>query len=130
MFSQRSSGKSESRNKLGKWGESIAALHLESRGFEILERNWRCSRGEIDLVARVGETLVFVEVKTRRGRAMGMPEQGLTPYKSRRLLELAQLYLSHHDLDVSWRIDLVAVELDGSGTLLRCEHIPDAVLGW
>lgn len=130
MFSQRSSGKSESRIKLGKWGESIAALHLESRGFEILERNWRCSRGEIDLVARVGETLVFVEVKTRRGRAMGMPEQGLTPYKSRRLLELAQLYLSHHDLDVSWRIDLVAVELDGSGTLLRCEHIPDAVLGW
>jgi putative endonuclease len=95
-----------------------------------LERNWRCGQGEIDLVAKAGETVVFVEVKTRRGRAMGVPEEGLTAYKSRKLLELGQLYVSHHNPDVSWRVDLVAVELDVNGDLLRCEHIPDAVLGW
>jgi len=130
VSSHHRSGPKASRRELGNWGESIAAIHLESRGFEILERNWRCRRGEIDLVARAGETIVFVEVKTRRGRGMGTPEQGLTPYKSRKLLELGELYLSSHDLDVSWRVDLVAVELDVNGTLLRCEHIPDAVLGW
>jgi len=120
------------RKKLGQWGESVAAHHLEAKGYEIVARNWRCRQGEIDLVARtgVGAELVFVEVKTRRGRTMGLPEEALTPHKSRKLLELGQLYLAAHELDVDWRVDLVAVELDTSGKLLRCEHIPNAVLGW
>ena len=71
-----------------------------------------------------------MEVKTRRGRDSGAPEEALTPRKSRRLLQLGQLYVAEHDLDVDWRIDLVAVELDKQGKLLRCEHIPNAVLGW
>lgn len=122
---------SDARKKLGAWGEDLAAKQLKANGYKILERNWRCARGEIDIVARAGQTLVFVEVKTRRGRSMGAPEAGLTPYKASKLLQLGEIYVQEHRLtETYWRIDLVAVELDGSGKLLRCEHIPNAVLGW
>lgn len=121
----------DGRKQLGFWGESVAATHLESKGYRILQRNWRTARGEIDLIALAGDVLVFVEVKTRRGLKSGTPEEGVTPQKARRLLELGQAYLYENGLDdVEWRVDLVAVELDGHGKLLRCEHIPNAVLGW
>lgn len=121
---------SDSRKKLGEWGESLAAQHLEAKGYEIVARNWRTGQGEIDLVVRGGQELIFVEVKTRRGIDMGSPEEGLTRRKGDKLMLLAQQYVAQHDLDVDWRIDLVAVELDSTGKLLRCEHIPNAVLGW
>lgn len=122
---------SGARKRLGAWGESLAASHLESQGYTILERNWRCARGEIDLVAEDGALLIFVEVKTRRGRAMGAPEEGLTARKGQKLLDLAQIYLYENEIDDrTWRIDLVAVELTRQGKLLRCEHIPNAVRGW
>ena len=130
MGNGRPSVPANARKKLGQWGESVAARHLEAKGYEIIARNWRCRQGEIDLVAQAGEELVFVEVKTRRGRDMGTPEEALTPHKSRKLLQLGQLYVAAHDPDADWRIDLVAVELDKMGKLLRCEHIPNAVLGW
>ncbi len=120
----------DSRKKLGKWGESLAAQHLESKGYKILERNWRIGRGEIDLIIKGGQELIFVEVKTRRGTKMGFPEEGLTQRKAEKLMTLAQQYIAQNDLDVDWRIDLVAIELDNTGKLLRCEHIPNAVLGW
>ncbi len=126
-----SGNEGDGRKKLGSWGESVAATHLESKGYRIVQRNWRCARGEIDLIAQTGDVLVFVEVKTRRGRGSGTPEEGVTPQKARRLLDLGQAYLYESDLDnVEWRVDLVAVELDGRGKLLRCEHIPNAVMGW
>jgi len=118
------------RQKLGRWGESLAATHLEAKGYQIVERNWRCQHGEVDLVARAGAEWVFVEVKTRRGRDMGAPEEALTAAKQKKLLAVAEEYTLEHGLDVDWRIDLVAVELDKSGKLLRCDHIPNAVLGW
>lgn len=120
----------DSRKKLGQWGEALAAQHLEAEGYVVLERNWRCRKGEIDLVVRTGRELVFVEVKTRRGRKMGTPEEGITRRKADNLLLLAQLYLAEKELEADWRIDLVAVELDKTGKLLRCDHIPNAVLGW
>lgn len=121
----------DARQKLGRWGEGVAATHLEAAGLTIVERNWRCARGEIDLVAREDDTLVFVEVKTRRGRSLGLPEEALTPAKAQRLVMLAEMYLADHELpDISWRIDLVAVELDLAGTLLRCEHTRQATPGW
>lgn len=118
------------RKRLGAWGESVAAHHLEAKGYEMIGRNWRCARGEIDLIARAGQSVRFVEVKTRRGRAFGAPEEALTPAKQKKLLEVAQHYLAEHDLDVDWQIDMVVVELDKSGKLLRCEHVPNVVLGW
>lgn len=122
---------SHHRQRLGRWGEQVAATQLEAEGYAILERNWRGDAGEVDLVARHGETIVFVEVKTRRGRGYGAPEQALTARKAERLQQLGIQYIIDHDLDGSaWRIDLVAVELDSQGKMLRCEHIPNAVLGW
>lgn len=122
---------SGSRQRLGRWGEGLAATHLESAGYTIVERNWRCAGGEIDLVARDQDEVVFVEVKTRRGRDFGAPEEALTPRKAEKLLQLGQRYVYEHALeDVNWRIDLVAVELDAGGRLLRCDHIPNAVRGW
>lgn len=130
----------DGRKQLGAWGEKVAATYLEAQGLRILQRNWRTAskgnatggpRGEIDLVAQAGAVLVFVEVKTRRSQNSGTPEEGVTPQKARQLLNLGQQYLLEHNLvDVEWRVDLVAVELDNHGKLLRCEHIPNAVLGW
>lgn len=115
---------------MGRWGEKVAAIHLEAKGYEIVDRNWRCPQGEIDLIGRAGSELIFIEVKTRYGREMGYPEEGLTQAKGKKLVELAQLYLANNEMEVDWRIDLVAVELDESGKLIRCEHIPNAILGW
>lgn len=131
MTTRKEDGRSTQRKKLGDWGEKVAAIQLEADGYQIVARNWRCAQGEIDLIAQAKEDLlIFVEVKTRRGRSMGAPEEALTNHKSRKLIQLAEIYLGEHELDVDWRIDLVAVELDKSGKLLRCEHIPNAVLGW
>lgn len=119
------------RKRLGNWGEGVAAAHLESLGYTILARNWRGAGGEIDLVARTGEVVVIVEVKTRRGAAHGLPEEALTPRKSAKLLQLGAAYVAGHcPEDTPWRIDLIAVELDSSGKLLRCNHIEHAVMGW
>lgn len=119
------------RRRLGQWGENVAAIQLEAGGYTIIARNWRCRGGEIDLIARDGETVVFVEVKTRRGRDFGAPEEALTPHKAQKLLQLGQQYIVDNDLeDMNWRIDLVAVELDEGGRMLRCDHIPNAVMDW
>jgi putative endonuclease len=120
----------QSRKRLGAWGESVAAHRLEAEGYRIVDRNWRCAQGEIDLIAQTGAELVFVEVKTRKGKESGSPEEALTPTKQKKLMQLAQIYVEEQNLDVDWRIDLVAIELDNSGKLLRCDHIPNAVLGW
>ncbi|MCO5184911.1 MAG: YraN family protein [Anaerolineae bacterium] len=114
--------------KLGAWGESVAATHLEAHGYTIVARNWRCPVGEIDLVAQKGALLAFVEVKTRRG---GNPEDQITPRKAQKLLETAQTYLLENNLDdIDFSIDVIAVALDRSGKLLRCDHYPNAVTAW
>jgi putative endonuclease len=108
------------RQSLGRRGEDLACTLLAEQGYEIVERNWRCARGEIDIVAREGACWAFVEVKARRGHRTEYPEDGLTAAKLTRLVELAQLYLGEHALDaVSWRIDLAAVEWDDGRGLAR-----------
>ena len=99
------------KQKLGQRGEDIAAAHLrEEQGYQILARNWRCPAGELDIVAREGETLAFVEVRARRGDRYGTPEESITPAKQAKLVELAQTYLQENDLsDENWRIDVVAL---------------------
>lgn len=116
--------------QLGAWGENVAATHLQAKGYEIIAKNWRSALGEIDIIARWRDCYSFIEVKTRRGSGMGSPEEALTQAKSQKLLALAQQYLADHELDVDWQIDLVAVELDSTGKLIRCEHLPNVILGW
>lgn len=119
------------RRQLGDWGERVAALHLEGQGCTIVDRNWRCREGELDLVARSGDLWLFVEVRTRRGRAMGTPEESLLRGKAQQVLQMAQHYLYEHGLeDVEWRADLIAVELDENGRLLRVEQIENIAPPW
>lgn len=118
------------RLNLGRRGEALAAEALAARGYTLVERNYRCSAGELDLVARQGAAWVFVEVRTRRGRGFGTPEESITPRKRRHLIAAAQAYLNEHALgEVPWRIDFVAVEFSTGGELLRVEIIENAVTG-
>ncbi|HQJ35005.1 MAG TPA: YraN family protein, partial [Rhodoglobus sp.] len=84
------------KDALGRRGEEIAARYLASRGLAIVERNWRCPQGEIDLIARDGGELVFVEVKTRSSVAYGHPLESITPVKLARLRRLAAAWCDAH----------------------------------
>lgn len=120
----------KARQNLGRLGEELAAQHLASHGYEILERNYRCPIGELDIVARDKECIVVVEVRTRRGREYGTPEDSVTTAKQKKLIEVASAYLQEkYPPDVDWRIDVVAIEMTRNGHILRLEIIRDAVRG-
>ncbi|MBF0482518.1 MAG: YraN family protein [Desulfovibrionaceae bacterium] len=107
----------------GERGEAAAEAELLRRGYAVVERNWRCRGGEIDLVCRQGATLVFVEVKTRDARGRQMPVEALSPTKKSRLLTAASRYLSEKNLwDRPCRFDLAAVTADGEGMSVRVER--------
>ena len=109
----------------------MAATHLEARGYQIIERNWRCVVGEVDLIAKKDEHWAFVEVKTRKNQPEGAPEMAITKRKGERLWAISAEYLSQKEIeDPSMSIDLVAVELNAKGLVTRIEHIPDMVWGW
>jgi len=117
------------RKNLGTSGERVAALALEQRGYTILARNYRTRAGEMDLIARDADGLAFIEVRTRRGNVRGTPEESLTPRKRARLGAVAQEFLQTHPeyAEWTWRIDLVAIELDCAGRLARLDIIKNAV---
>jgi putative endonuclease len=111
------------RHELGRFGESYAARHLVEHGMVLLDRNWRCDAGEIDLVLRDGRVLVVCEVKTRSSVAYGSPLEAVTEAKAARLRRLAARWLAEHRLrpdDV--RIDLVGV-LALPGRTPRVDHV-------
>ena len=120
----------DSRKKLGGLGEQLAVEKLQRRGYEILARNWRCPYGEIDIIARHQNALIIVEVKTRRGRYAGTPEQGVDDRKQAKLCRLAQHYAESVGWEGDVRIDVVGVELSPAGKLLRISHWPGAVECW
>jgi putative endonuclease len=121
----RESAVNDKRVSLGRWGEDLAIAELVHRGYEIVARNWRCQVGEVDIVARRDATVHFFEVRTRRGREFGTPEESLTPAKQQRMIDVALTYLAEHEPDdvhgADWRVGLVAVEMDRAGRLLRLE---------
>lgn len=100
----------DSRRSLGDQGEDLAAAALKKQGYKILARNYRTPLGEIDLVARHGGALVFIEVKTRRSRRFGSPQEAVHPAKQERLRNLAEYYLSQKGLgEVAVRFDVVGI---------------------
>jgi len=117
------------KKRLGKMGEELAARYLRERGYTIRERNWICPEGEMDIIAEEGNELVFVEVRTRRGRDFGTPEESITRRKRAKLIKVAEVYLQEHEWHGDWRIDFVAVEFTRSGKLLRVELIENAIVG-
>jgi putative endonuclease len=100
-----------SKQALGRYGESVAARHLvQVQGMALIDRNWRCGRGEIDLVLRDGAVLVICEVKTRTGVGCGTPHEAVDDTKRDRLQDLARLWMQAHDVSCDdVRVDLVAV---------------------
>jgi putative endonuclease len=116
------------RQDVGARGEKLAADYLKKRGYKIIQRNFRCREGEIDIIAQKGECLVFVEVRTKKNTAFGTPEESVTLSKREKLISLADAYLQAYDKPPqSWRIDVVAVELGPNNKVLRLEHIENAV---
>jgi putative endonuclease len=108
------------RAALGTRGEDIAAAFLQARGYTIVARNYRCRFGEIDLVCTHDAVVVFCEVKLRRSDRYGAPEEGVTARKLARLTLAACTYLAEHGLEeADWRIDVVALELDRRGGVVR-----------
>ena len=98
-------------NDLGKWGEDEAALYYEDRGYEILERDWKVGKRDIDLIALTEdkETLVFVEVKTRQNNDLQEPEEAVDVKKMRNLAIAANAYVKLHGLDMDVRFDIISV---------------------
>lgn len=114
------------KDELGRFGEEEATRHLASVGLRILDRNWRCPAGELDIVAREGPALVFCEVKTRSSAAYGLPAEAVGPAKAARIRRLAARWIVAHDVHAAdLRFDVVSVLRPPSGAAV-VRHIRGA----
>ncbi|WP_405060453.1 YraN family protein [Kribbella sp. NBC_01505] len=114
------------KNAVGRFGEDLASRYLTTQGLVVLERNWRCDIGEIDIVAREGDTLVICEVKTRRGLGYGSPLESITYRKLTTLRKLAGAWLRSHQVrPAGVRIDIVSVLID-QGAPPQVDHLRGA----
>jgi putative endonuclease len=115
----------EQQQQLGRLGEDAAIQCLQAQGYRILARNYRCRFGEIDLIARDGAVLAFIEVKTRRSRAFGTAAGAVTLQKQRHIIKAAQIYLAHmKSAQEICRFDVVTIEM--AAHQLRIEVIKNA----
>ena len=98
---------------LGDWGEKVAANYLQRQGYQILDQNYKTKLGELDIVAKEGEVIVFVEVKTRTSRSFGLPQEAVNFKKQNKIIRMALQYLRDHRVsEATWRADVVAVVMD------------------
>ena len=108
----------------------MASRHLLNRGYAILEKNYRCRYGEVDIVAQKGAELVFMEVRTRRSLEFGTAQESITSTKAKHLIAASQHYLERHCLaDIDWRIDLFSINWPPGGSAPGIEHLEYAVEG-
>ena len=96
-------------NELGRWGEDLAAAFLEEKGYAIIERDWKSGHHDLDIVAKDGSTLVIVEVKTRRNRLYGNPEEAIDYRKRRSLLSAINHYTKSHRIYSNVRFDIISI---------------------
>ena len=108
----------------GAYGEALVAAYLRRRGYTVTAANYRCRYGEIDLIARDGDILCFIEVKLRSDTAHGLPRESVTAAKRARLRTTAEFYLAAHELDCPARFDVAEVYTDGD--VPRIEYIENA----
>ena len=119
------SERQDKRQELGRAGEAAAADFLEGQGYTIQERNFRCSAGEIDLIATKDDFLVFIEVKARKAGSPVHPSLSVTPRKQAKVRQLGQIYcVAHSRIVLQPRFDVVSVEIGDSG--ISVEHIENA----
>ena len=110
----------------GRMAEEAAGRYLEGLGYEVIMRNYHTRYGEIDLICRNNNILVFIEVKAKRGGLFGRPEEMFTRYKYEKVKRMGEVYLKGKN--VPCRIDMVAVELDGDNVVKALRHYPGVVL--
>jgi len=115
------------RQRIGRWGEQIAADYLVNKGFRLLGRNVRTPYGEIDLLCQRESQIVFVEVKTRTSNTFGYPEDSVTPRKQAHMLSSAEHYLQEHEIDNDWQCDVIAVEGSPGGKAPRITHFENVL---
>jgi putative endonuclease len=113
-------------NDLGKKGEELAVIHLIQKGYQILERNWRFRKAEIDIIALKGEELIIVEVKTRTSEAYGKPQEFVNRKKIEMTIFASNEYVLKKDLEVEVRFDIISVIINQHKTSI--EHIESAFL--
>ncbi|MCR2811643.1 YraN family protein [Microbacterium sp. zg.Y1090] len=115
------------KDERGRAGEARAARHLQDAGWQVLDRNWRCAQGELDLIAARGGELILVEVKTRRSDAFGHPLEAVDERKRRRLWQVAYAWMAAHPDVVQGRmlrLDVIAITGDDPATAVL-EHLQD-----
>lgn len=111
------------KDALGRYGEELAARFLVKQGWTVVDRNWRCSAGELDIVAERSGVLVICEVKARRSLRFGSPLEAVTPQKLQRLRRLAGMWLASHPQHPNTvRIDVISVLVDDAG-MTRLQHV-------
>lgn len=114
-------------NELGKWGEDIAVSFLEEKGYQIIERDWKSGHHDLDIVAKEGNTLVIAEVKTRRTRLFGNPEEAIDYKKRKSLLSAINHYVKSHYYGNSVRFDIISI-VGTIGSKPEIDHIIDVAL--
>ena len=112
--------------KIGRWGEEIAAEYLQKEGYILVDRNVRSPYGEIDLILKRDETIVFIEVKTRTSSRYGYPEESITPRKQQHMFDSAEHYAQEKNL-AHWRIDAVSVEGKPDGEIPKITYFEDVL---
>ena len=123
--------RSAHNKELGRKGEDAAVRFLERRGYDIVERNWTCFAGEADIIARDGEAVVFVEVKTRTGASNGLPAEAVTKNKRERYEKIACTFLADYDVvDVPVRFDVVSISLIDTDRAMVRHHIDAFGVDW
>lgn len=111
-------------NRIGKIGEDMAVALLMNKGYRILDRNFHCRYGEIDIIALTQRTVVFIEVKTRTSTTFGSPVESITRHKLKAIASTAYVYReSHPDLPKNMQIDAIVIQLDREGSLKTIEHL-------
>jgi putative endonuclease len=111
-------------NQLGVKGELLAKALLRKKGYSIMAKNWRSGKNELDIVAKIGKTLAFVEVKTRSTDYFGDPIDAVSPAKQKRLIQAANDYLEQHQIQLEARFDVISIVTNSNET--HVEHIEDA----
>lgn len=108
------------KHKIGRKGEDIASIYLEKIGYKIIERNFRCKQGEIDIIAKDRNEIVFIEVKTRTNNLYGEPIEAVTEYKRNNILKTIKYYLYIHHLEKAFiRIDVIQIYIKSDKTYLN-----------
>ena len=118
------------RQRVGDWGEALAAKYLREQGYVILTQNWRHGHGELDIVAQRDDVLTIVEVRTRRNEKFGRGEESITLSKRLNLIRTAQAYVQLHvpiDIELQWQIDVIIIQLHPNNALESLSHFPAAI---